>query len=112
MISYGINDLVDIDLADMSSLSNYNKKYEIFIVTDRYCKDSVPVYKLTDMKHRLIDGIFYAPELQAVSKKDVWKIERILRKKGNQVLVRWKGFGQDFDSWIPKSSVQNIVHKK
>ena len=85
---------------------------EIFIVTDRYYKDGIPVFKLTDMKHRLIDGIFYAPELQAVSKKEIWKIERILRKKGRQVLVRWKGFGQDFDSWIPKSSVQNIVHKK
>ena len=65
------------------------------------------------MKHRFIEGLFYGPDLQAVSEKEVWKIESILRRKGKgktrQVLVRWKDFGSDLNSWILSSSVQNIA---
>lgn len=87
---------------------------EVFLITDRYLIDSIPVYKLSDTQNEIVEGVFYGPDLQRVIKPDteLYKIDRILRRKGKgrdqQVLVRWQGYGPKFDSWVLKSSVKNI----
>ena len=43
---------------------------------------------------------FYEQELQS-SVQEIFRIERVLRKKKNQVYVKWKGYSNAFNSWIP-----------
>lgn len=87
---------------------------EVFLITDRYLIDSIPVYKLSDTQNEIVEGVFYGPDLQRVIKPDteLYKIDRILRRKGKgrdqKVLVRWQGYGPKFDSWVLKSSVKNV----
>jgi hypothetical protein len=87
---------------------------EIFEIAARYRKDNLPLYILKDMNGKIISGRWYEPELQAVikSEKDLHKIEKIIKHRGkgrnHQVLVRWSGYGAEFDSWLPYSSVKNI----
>jgi hypothetical protein len=62
----------------------------------------------------VIDGQFYNEELTLVqiSKRTTFKIDEILdtrvRRGISEYLVRWKGYGTNFDDWINAGSVKNI----
>ena len=65
----------------------------------------------------VLEGTFYAEELQKVIKTDdVYKIEAILqkRKKGRRVqyLVKWLGYPSSFNSWIFSSDLQKRSAKR
>ena len=107
--------LVRISYAKSPFERSYNEKFteESFTVKDHYLLNGVPVYKLADLQNCLVEGIFYSHDLQAIIKTDdLWQIERILKTKGKgknqKVLVRWKGYGPKFDSYVLKSSLKNI----
>ena len=44
------------------------------------------------------------------AKQDVFGIEKVIRRdyKKKQALVKWLGYSDDFNSWIPLSSLQNL----
>ena len=70
-----------------------------------------PVYVVKDDHGEILEGTFYAEELQKVIKKDnIYKIETVLkkRKKGRRVqyLVKWLGYPESFNSWIFKTDLQ------
>ena len=70
-----------------------------------------PVYVVKDDHGEIVEGTFYAEELQKVIKKDnIYKIETVLkkRKKGRRVqyLVKWLGYPESFNSWIFKTDLQ------
>jgi hypothetical protein len=93
--------------------SEQNYITKIFLVTKVIKRWPRPVYKLQDLNNTPIDGQFYQEELVAVrvTKKE-YKIDKILRKRTRhgirEVLVHWKVYPTDIDSWIPTSSVKNI----
>lgn len=62
-------------------------------------------YLLNDEKSALIKGGFYEQELHAVKYPDVYLVEKILRKKGTKVYVKWLGLDKTHNSWINKSNV-------
>lgn len=74
---------------------------EIFIIHSIQ-SERPPSYILKDMKDRILEGIFYEYELQVVQKPDIYRIEKVLRKRKNKLLIRWSGYGPEFDSWIDK----------
>ena len=43
-------------------------------------------------------------------KQDVFRIDKIIRRdyKKKQALVSWKGYSDDFNSWIPIKDLKNI----
>ena len=90
---------------------------EIFIVSHRYYRGSVPVYKVQDITGEQIEGAFYAQELQRVhkSKETKWKIEEVLKVKkvkGKKLaLVRWLGWPKKFDSWIDHGDIESTTKK-
>lgn len=49
-------------------------------------------YILNDVKGNVFKGAFYEQELLRTKVEGVYLVEKILRKIGNRVLVRWKGF--------------------
>ena len=51
-----------------------------------------------------IIGLFYEKELQKANQKQ-FRIEKVTKKKGNKLYVRWKGYDNSFNSWIDKKDV-------
>jgi hypothetical protein len=89
-------------------LSNWTE--ELFTVV-KCIETRTPVYLVKDDHGEILEGTFYAEELQKVIKTDdVYKIEPILkkRKKGRRVqyLVKWLGYQEYFNSWIFKQDLQ------
>lgn len=84
---------------------------EIFIITKRFLRSSLPVYKLKDFNDEEIRGTFYQSELQKVDTNEdsLWKIEEILKTRGfgrnKQYFVKWLHWPSKFNSWIKASDV-------
>lgn len=76
---------------------------EIFKITQRY-PTHPQTYGLSDLGGENIKGKFYAQELQKVTDRGVYKVEKILRtrKRGNltEYYVKWLGYPSSFNSWV------------
>ena len=59
-----------------------------------------PAYTIKDTLGEPVQGTFYEQELQ-LSAQEIFRIERVLKKKENQVFVNWKGYRVAFNSWVP-----------
>jgi hypothetical protein len=69
---FKVNDKVRISHLKQTFQRDYNQKWtgEIFVITHRYRRRGVEVYKLKDYSDKPISGTFYAQELQRVNKKE------------------------------------------
>ena len=64
-----------------------------------------PTYTIKDTLGEPVQGTFYEQELQ-LSVQEIFRIERVLRNKKNQVYVMWKGYSNAFNSWIPLTDLE------
>jgi len=64
-----------------------------------------PTYLLEDyyLLEKLLSLEEY--ELHHAANPDVYLIEKVLRKKGDEVYVKWPGFDNSHNSWIYKNNV-------
>lgn len=77
---------------------------EIYIV--HKVQPTVPVtYLLKDNRGEIIKGGFYQEELNKSKYKDTYLIEKVIKRKGEKLLVRWLGFDKTHDSWIDKKDL-------
>ncbi|KAG6438937.1 hypothetical protein O3G_MSEX000345 [Manduca sexta] len=87
---------------------------EIFVISSIIERTPWPVYTIKDLDGEEIVGTFYDRELQKVIYDPTieHKIDKIIRSRysGNrqQVLVKWKGYPNKFNSWILASSLKQI----
>ena len=64
-----------------------------------------PTYTIKDTLGEPVQGTFYEQELQ-LSVQEIFRIERVLRKKNNQVYVKWKGYSNAFNLCIPLTDLE------
>ena len=82
--------------------SNYSE--EIFVISK--IKNTVPwTYVINDLNGEEITGSFYEKELQKTS-QEKFRIEKVLKRKGNKLYVKWKGYNNRFNSWIDKQDLE------
>ena len=80
-----------------------NWSEEIFII--KKIKNTVPwTYVLSEFNGEEILGTFYENELQK-TKQNEFRIEKVLKKEGNKLSVKWKGYNNSFNSWIDKKDI-------
>ena len=61
-------------------------------------------YVINDLKGEEIVGTFYEKELQKANKKE-FRIEKVRKRKGDKLYVKWKSYGSSFNSWIDKKDI-------
>jgi hypothetical protein len=72
------------------------------------------MYNLVNLLENDIKVNFYQAELQAVYKSEDtrWNVEKIIRKRRRnnrtEVLVKWTGYSDRFNSWVDEADVKNM----
>ena len=61
-------------------------------------------YVVTDLNGEEINGTFYEKELQKTNQKE-FRLEKVIKKKGKKLYVKWKGYDNSFNSWIGKKKL-------
>ena len=76
---------------------------EIFVISK--IKNTVPwTYVINNLNGEEIIGTFYEKELQKTNQKE-FRIEIVLKRKGDKFYVKWKGYDNLFHSWIDKKDL-------
>ena len=80
-----------------------NWSEEVFIVNE--IKNTVPwTYTISDLNGEKVIGTFYEKELQKTIQKE-FRIEKIHKRKGDKLYVKWKGYDNSFNNWINKKDI-------
>ena len=76
-----------------------NWSEEVFVIDK--IKNTVPwTYVISNVNGEEITGSFCEKELQKG-----FKIEKVLKRKGDKLYVKWKGYNNSFNSWINKKDL-------
>lgn len=62
-------------------------------------------YLLKDDNNQDILGGFYYEQLQKVKYPNVFLVEKVLKRKGDKVFVKWLGFTEKHNSWIKSDNI-------
>ena len=77
---------------------------EVFVVSK--IKNTVLwTYVISDLNGEPITGSFYEKELQKTS-QEKFRIEKIIKRKGDKLYAKWKGYDNSFNSWIDKKDLE------
>ena len=58
-------------------------------------------YIITNLKEEKIVGTFYEKELQKTN-QEVFRVEKVIKRKDDELYVKWKGYDSSFNHWIGK----------
>ena len=102
---FKVDDHVRISKYKNISAKGYTSNWseEIFIVSK--IKNTVPwTYVISDLNGEEIAGSFYEKELQKTNQEE-FRIEKVIKRKGGKLYVKWEGYNNSFNSWIDKKGV-------
>ena len=92
---------------------------EVFTVVQILKNHGKPTqFKVADYHGEVVDGSFYAAEIQKIEKPDTYIIETIIDERGTgkrkQYLVKWLGYEPQFNSWeyLDADIVNNIQQRE
>ena len=87
-----------------------NWSEEVFVI--KKIKNTIPwTYVIDDLNGEEITGTFYEKELQKTNQEE-FRIEKGIKRKGNKIYVKWKGYNNSFNSWIDKASLVQRTYKR
>jgi len=111
---FKVGDLVRISFLRRPFQRQYDERWsrELFVVTERFMVEGIPQYKLKDYGGDVITGTFYQNQMNRAYEQEVYKVEKVIRSRGKagrkDYLVRWKGWGPKYDSWIKEDDLKSI----
>ena len=105
---FSVGDKVRISKKKKTFEKGYTTRWteEIFTITE--VKHTLPVtYKIADLNGEEIKGSFYEPDLQKTSQQ-LFRIEKVIKRGKKKSLVKWKGYSDDFNSWVNNKDIVNL----
>ena len=105
---FSVGDKVRISKKKETFEKGYTTRWTEEIFTTVEVKRTSPVtYKIADLDEEEIKGTLYEPELQKTS-QELFRIEKVIERGKNKYLVKWKGYSDDFNSWVDNKDIVNI----
>jgi len=83
-----------------------NWSEEIFFIR-KIIRRNPTLFELEDYAGEAIEGYWYETELQKVDVEKFW-IEKVIKRKAGKVLVKWLGYSDKFNSWIPAKDIEHV----
>ena len=105
---FSVGDKVRISKKKKTFEKGYTTRWteEIFMIVE--VKRTSPVtYRIADLNGEEITGTFNEPELQKTS-QELFRIEKVTKRGKKKSLVKWKGYSNDFNSWVDNKDIVNI----
>ncbi|GBO05177.1 hypothetical protein AVEN_122123-1 [Araneus ventricosus] len=108
-----VGDIVRISKKKLTFEKGYETNFseELFVVSE-CVKRSPSVYRIKDLLGEPVLGTFYLQELQKVKLKESFPVEKILKKRNKkkrlEYFVKFKGYPNKFNQWIPPSNISSI----
>ena len=104
-------------IGDRVRISKYKRKLfdkgftpnwteEIFVIGDILHTKPV-TYRVVDLQGEAVTGSFYEPELQKTT-QEIFRIEKVIRRERKRALVKWSGYPDQFNSWVPMSELNKL----
>ena len=59
---------------------------------------------ISDHKVEETVGMFYEKELQRTNQRE-FRIQKVIKGRGDKLYVKWKGYDDSFNSWIYKKDI-------
>ena len=79
--------------------------FQIGVFVTKKIKNTVPwTYVINDLNGEEIAGTFSENELQKTNQKE-FRIEKVIKRQGYELYVKWKGYDNSFNSWIDKKDI-------
>ena len=105
---FSVGDKVRIGKKKKTFEKGYTTRWteEIFTIVE-VKRTSLVTYRIADLNGEEITGTFYEPELQKTS-QELFRIEKVIKRGKKKSLVKWKGYSDDFNSWVDNKDIVNI----
>jgi hypothetical protein len=105
---FKVGDKVRITVKKSIFEKGYTPRWTEEIFTVSKVQMTTPItYKITDFNGEEIQGTFYEQELQKTS-QELYRIEKVIRRRGNKSLVKWLGYPETFNSWVDNRELIKI----
>lgn len=106
-IKFKLGDKVRISIQKGVFTKSFHPNWSTELFTIVKINKTLPTtYMLEDYTQKPIAGCFYTEEISKTNHPNDYLIEKILRKKGKQVLVKWLGFDNSHNSWVNISDLK------
>ena len=68
-------------------------------------KNTVPwTYIINGVNREKIVETFYKNKLEKTKQKE-FRTEKVIKRKGDKLHIKWKGYNSSFNSWINKKDI-------
>ena len=61
-------------------------------------------YVINDLNREGLVGTFYKKELEKTNQIEL-RTEKIIKRKGDKLYIKWKSYDSSFNSWIDKKDI-------
>ena len=78
--------------------------YKEVFVMKKVKNTALWTHVISDLNEEEIVGIFYKKELQETNQKE-FRIEKVIKRKGDKLYVKWKNYDSSFNNWIDKKDI-------
>jgi len=105
---FSIGDKVRITIKKGTFEKGYTPRWteEVFTVSEvRYTDPTT--YRIVDYNNEEIKGSYYEPELQKTT-QEMFRTEKVIRRKGNKSLVKWLGYPDSFNCWVDNDELVKL----
>ena len=95
-----------LEYQNTKTSKEYTQKWseEVFVVNK--IKATIPwTYVISDLNGEPITGSFFGKELRKTS-QEKFRIEKVIKRKGDKLYVKWKEYDDSFNSWINKKDLE------